>query len=75
MADDLVGPDLPPPDPADAAGPGVPPQPGEAPRVDLDPALVDIAHPTEAERIRRGALLGVGFGVLLLVLARRRRDR
>ena len=53
----------------------MPPQPGEAPRVDLDPALVDVAHPTEAERIRRGALLGVGFGVLLLVLARRRRDR
>jgi hypothetical protein len=56
-------------------GPGVSPAPGEPPRVDLDPALVDIAHPTEAERIRRGGLLGAGLGVLLLVLARRRPPR
>jgi len=60
--------------PEELEGPGVPPQPGEPPRVDLDPALVDVAHPTEAQRIRRGGLLGAGLGVLLLVLARRRRD-
>jgi hypothetical protein len=56
-------------------GPGVSPSPGEPARVDLDPALVEYAHPTEAERIRRGAVLGSAFGALLLVLARRRRAR
>jgi hypothetical protein len=40
----------------------------------VDPALAAIAHPTEPERVRRGTLLGVGFGVLLLALARRRRS-
>jgi len=57
----------------EAQGPGVPPRPGEPPRVDLDPALVDIAHPTEGERIRRGAVLGTAFGALVLLLAHRRR--
>jgi hypothetical protein len=63
------------PDGASEDGPGISPQPGEPPRVDLDPALVDVAHPTEAERIRRGGLLGAGLGVRLLVLARRRARR
>jgi hypothetical protein len=46
--------------------------PSQDPRPDLDPALIGIAHPTETQRIRRGALLGTGYGVLLLVLAGRR---